>query len=137
MTLTLKTGCVALALAVTLGVAQAGGFDDMSPEAADAVLDLALAEAESCPVVFDLTAQSATQMEILLLAPCHAGENVVLDHSGMMFRVPTSENGALSASLPVLDAEAVVTLTFADGSMADARLVMPAISDIQDVAARF
>lgn len=133
MTLTFKAGCAAVALTLSLGMAHAAPFDGMSPEAADALL----AEAEDCPLVFDLTALGPDRMEILLLAPCHAGESVVLDHAGLILRVPTSENGALFAAIPMLDAEAPVTLTFADGTMAEAMVMPQPVTEIQDVAARW
>lgn len=129
----LKTACAAalLALSTTQAPAQALDLD-----AADALFDAALAEVESCPMVFDLTAQSLTRMEVFMLAPCRAGQGVVLDHAGMVLHLTASANGVLAAALPVLDVEAPVTLTFADGTMTDATLMLP-ITNVRDVAARW
>ena len=137
MTLTLKAGCALLAMSLSLGAAQAATSDAATTEAADARIDAALAGAEACPLVFDVAAAGPGQMEILLLAPCHAGENVVLDHVGMVLRVSTSNDGTLSASLPMLDAESPVTLTFADGTMADALMAPPPVTEAGTVAVRW
>jgi hypothetical protein len=136
MTPIFKTACAAALLALSMGQAQAQSLDTLDADAADALFDAALAEAEACPVVFDLTAESFTQMDVFMLAPCRAGESVILDHAGMVLRLTASEQGALAAVLPILDADAPVTLTFADGTMADATLTFP-ISNVQDVAARW
>lgn len=105
---------------------------------ADAALDAALAEAEaSTPDLLDLTAEGPAQVGVTLLAPRHAGETVVMDHAGLALKAALSGNGALYVSLPRLQRDAPVTVTFADGTMAEAYLATPALSDIQEVAARW
>lgn len=135
MTPIFKTGCMAALLVLSLGQSHVRAGDTSGTDAAT-LFDAALAEAESCPLVFDLTAQSAMQMGVFLLASCRAGETVILDHAGMKLRLTASPSGALSASLPVLDMDAPVTVTFADGMIAEATL-SPPISGIQHVAARW
>ena len=129
-----KTGCLLLALMAPLGAAQAAEVDP-----ADAALDAALAAAEaSCAApILDLTAEAPAQVGVTLLAPCHAGEKVVLDHGGLMLTSVISAQGGVYASLPVLSADEPVTATFADGTMAEAYVAAPAINNIQDVAARW
>jgi hypothetical protein len=111
---------------------------DAAVDLADTALDTALVGAEACPMaVLDLTALPVDQMDVMLLAPCYAGQNVVLDHAGLELAGTLSANGALYVSLPVLRADEPVTVTFADGMMAEATLVPPMIEDVQDVAARW
>lgn len=105
---------------------------------ADAALDAALAAAEANPPdLLDLTAEGPVQVGVTLLAPSHAGETVVVDHAGLALKAVLSVNGALYVSLPRLQSDAPVTVTFADGTMAEAYLPLPAVSDIQEVAARW
>ncbi len=129
----MKAGILALGLAMPM-MAQA----DMVIDPADAALDAALAQAESCPMaLIDLTVAAMDQMDVTLLAPCYGGQNVVLDHAGLVMTGKLSANGTLYVSLPVLQADAPVTVTFADGMMAEAILSAPAIRNVQDVAARW
>lgn len=129
----MKTGFLALSLAVPL-MAQA----DVAIDPADAALDAALAQAESCPMaLIDLTASAVSQMDVSVLAPCYGGQSVVLDHAGLVMTGTLSANGALYVSLPMLQADAPVTVTFADGMMAEAVLSAPEVSNVQDVAARW
>lgn len=129
----MKTGLLALCLAMPV-MAQA----DVAINPADMALDAALAQAESCPMaLLDLTAQAVDQIEVTLLAPCYSGQSVVLDHAGLVLTGTLSANGALYVSLPLLQADQPVTVTFADGMMADAMLAAPAIQNVQEVAARW
>lgn len=105
---------------------------------ADAALDAALAAAEaSTPDLLDLTAEGPAQLGVMLLAPRHAGETVVMDHAGLALKAVLSGNGALYVSLPRLQRDAPVTVTFADGTMTEAYLPTTGLSDIQEVAARW
>lgn len=105
---------------------------------ADAALDASLAAAESCaPGLLDLTAESQTRIGVLLLAPCHVGESVVIDHAGIEVQTTVAANGALYVALPVLQADDPVTVTYRDGPMLDAYLPGHGLTDIQDTAARW
>lgn len=93
-------------------------------QAADAALDQALAELEACPqTVLDLTEESATALGILVLAPCHANEAVVMDHSGIVVQSTLSAAGDLYISVPMLDRSAPVTVTFENGAMVEVALM--------------
>lgn len=130
----MKTGIFAMCLALAPMMVQA----ETAIDPADAALDAALVEAESCPMaLMDLTAAAVDQMDVTLLAPCYAGQSVVMDHAGLILTGTLSANGALYASLPILQLDAPVTVTFADGMMADAVLTAPVIQNVQDVAARW
>ena len=134
MTRFCKTGCLLLALMAPAGAAQAAGIDP-----ADAALDAALAAAEaSCAApILDLTAEGRAQLGVTLLAPCRAGEKVVLDHGGLVLTSVISAQGGVYASLPMLVSDAPVTATFADGTMAEAYVSKPQLEHIQEVAARW
>lgn len=123
-----------LAFGLTLPLA---AMAEVRLDPADVALDAALAEAEASPQdVLDLTAEGPAQVGVTLLAPSHAGETVVMDHAGLALKAVLSVNGALYVSLPRLQSDAPVTVTFADGTMAEAYLPT-AVSDIQEVAARW
>lgn len=134
MTKLYKTGCLLFALMAPFGAAQAAAVDP-----ADAALDAALAAAEaSCAApILDLTAEGQAQLGVTVLAPCRAGEKVVLDHAGLVLTSVISAQGGVYASLPVLAADEPVTVTFADGTMAEAYVSKPQLEHIQDVAARW
>jgi hypothetical protein len=136
MTTILKGAALALALS---GGAPGAAFAQNVPDPADLALDMALAEAEgSCaPVVLDLTMEAATQVGVTLLAPCHAGEQVVLDHAGLVLVLQASGQGAFYVSLPVLAEDSPVTVTFEDGSMAETMVRPAGLEAVQDVAARW
>jgi hypothetical protein len=139
-----------MALSEKVGGNVAGdGVGILGVQAADAALDQALAELEACPqTVLDLTEESATALGILVLAPCHANEAVVMDHSGVVVQSALSAAGDLYISVPMLDRRAPVTVTFENGAMVEVALMtagMPQagpaqdlpVSHIQDVAARW
>ena len=108
-------------------------------DSADLALDAALAEAEaSCaPAILDLTLEAAAQVGVLVLAPCHAGERVVLDHAGMVLVLVAGAQGDLYLSMPVLAMDSPVTVTFEDGTMAQAPVMPIGLGALQDVAARW
>ena len=114
-------------------------FAQGAMDPADLALDLALAEAEaSCaPVVLDLTMEAAAQVGVLLLAACHAGEQVVLDHAGLVVVLQAGPQGDAYVSIPVLAMDSPVMVTFEDGTMAQALLAPAGVEAVQDVAARW
>lgn len=134
MTKLYKTGWLLFALLAPFGAAQAAGLDP-----ADAAIDAALAAAEaSCAApILDLTAEGQAQLGVTVLAPCRAGEKVVLDHGGLVLTSVISAQGGVYASLPLLVADEPVTVTFADGTMAEAYVSKPQLEHIQEVAARW
>jgi hypothetical protein len=132
----IKHGMVGLlALMLPLNAAVAGPID-----AEDLALDASLAAAEgSCaPAIVDLTIEAPGQLGVTLLAPCYATGKVIVDHGGLVLTSALSQMGTLYVSLPVLVAGDPVTVTFADGRMAEAFVKpAPAVSAVQDVAARW
>lgn len=125
------------ALAVGLSGA---AFAQSALDPADVMLDAALAEAEGAgcaPVILDLTMEGARQVGITLLAPCHAGERVVLDNGGLALVLVASARGDLYLSMPVQAMDSPVSVTFEDGTMAQALLRPVGLDNLEDVAARW
>ena len=81
--------------------------------------------------------EAAAQVGVLVLAPCHAGERVVLDHAGMVLVLVAGAQGDLYLSMPVLAMDSPVTVTFEDGTMAQAPVMPAGLGALQDVAARW
>lgn len=122
------------------GAALAESAQDLSGlDPADLALDVALAGAEaSCaPAILDLTPEAAAQVGVLVLAPCHAGQRVVLDHAGMVLVLVAGAQGDLYLSMPVLASDSPVTVTFGDGTMVQALVTPGGLGLVQDVAARW
>jgi hypothetical protein len=123
---------------VVTGNAKAGPAGSVWVGTDDAALDRALAVVETCaPGILDVTAESTSRMGVLVLAPCHVGESVVLDHAGIVVQTVVAGNGALYVRLPILQADALVTLTYADGTMQEAYLLPRGLTRIEDTAARW
>lgn len=124
-----------LAVLLPLNVAFAGVID---PE--DLALDAALAAAESscAPAIVDLTVEAPGQLGVTLLAPCYAAGKVIVDHGGLVLTSALSPAGTLYVSLPVLVSDAPVTVTFADGRMAEAYVTQPGtVEAVQNVSANW
>lgn len=73
-----------------------------------------------CPVTLDVFAAPGATLDVALLAPCHAGERIVLRHGGLAVTGKASVAGSLAASLPGLDKDGSVSVIFADGTRIDA-----------------
>lgn len=96
--------------------------------AAPPVLTAALALTPSeiaCPTQLDLAVQPLAVLGLALLAPCHASERVVLRHGGLAITAKTSATGSLFLDLPALARDGAVSVLFADGTSASARIALP------------
>jgi hypothetical protein len=78
-----------------------------------------------CPVQFDVTAQPGAMLGITMLAPCHANQRVVLRHAGLAFTGKTSATGGLFLTMPGLEADAEVSVLFADGDTVAGQTRLP------------
>lgn len=87
--------------------------------------------AEACPVTLDLVNEPAAMIGLTLIAPCHAGERVVLQHAGLTVTAMTTATGALITGLPALETAAGVTVVFADGSRAESQLDVPELAGLR------
>ena len=78
--------------------------------------------AEACPVDLALDALPAAMIGIVVMAPCHAQERVVLRHAGLAVTAKLGADGSLNSALPALMTTARVEILFADGHTADGSL---------------
>ena len=101
-------------------VAVSGAATEMEP-----LPQAQVATAPDCQVDLALDSQPAAMIGVLLLAPCHAGERVVLRHAGLAFTARLGADGKLQHVLPGLVSEARVEIMFADGETVDGALDMP------------
>lgn len=81
--------------------------------------------AKECPVKLDLRAEPSAMIAVSIVAVCHANERVVLRHAGLAVTGKTSAIGSLTTSLPAFEANAVVSIRFADGEMVETKLAVP------------
>ncbi|MDT8857683.1 hypothetical protein RNZ50_22075 [Paracoccaceae bacterium Fryx2] len=95
------------------------------------------AVADACPVQLDLVPQPGAMLGLTLLAPCRAGERVVLRHAGLAVTAQTSATGALFLTLPAMDREARVSILFGDGVTADAEIAVPDLAGMRRFAVQW
>lgn len=88
-----------------------------------------LAEVDACAVWLVVTPEDHAMLDMSLFAPCDGGERVEISHAGLRFDARIGSDGQLALSLPALEAQAEVTVSFSDGrtssdmtGMADAAL---------------
>ena len=102
-------------------------LDFITAASAEAVLEQRAAApivAEACPVDLALDVQPAAKIGIVILAPCHAQERVVLRHAGLAVTAKLGPDGRLNSVLPALMTAARVEILFADGHTVDGSLDM-------------
>ncbi|NUB45412.1 hypothetical protein GEU84_013520 [Fertoebacter nigrum] len=90
-----------------------------------------------CPVQLDVTAQPDAMLGVTMLAPCHANQRVVLRHAGLAFTGKTSATGGLFLTIPGLQADAEVSVLFADGDTAEGRTRLPDMADTRRFAVQW
>lgn len=78
--------------------------------------------AKDCPVSLDLRAEPSAMIAVSIVAACHANERLVLRHAGLAVTGKTSGIGSLTTLLPAFEANAIVSIRFADGEMVEAKL---------------
>lgn len=123
---------VGLALALSLP-----GIGWAASQIEDAGDPLMVAE-QICPqAILDLTLEGPQQLGVMLYSPCHAGQDVVLDHAGLVLSTTVSAQGGVYASLPKLAPDAPVTVTFENGLMAEALPPGAPLSNLQQVSAHY
>ena len=85
---------------------------------------VAVVVAENCPIDLALDAGLEATVRIVLLAPCHAAERVVLRHAGLAITAKLAADGSLITALPAFVREARVEVLFADGNTVEGVLDM-------------
>ena len=81
--------------------------------------------ADACPIDLALDGGPEATIGIVLLAPCHAAERVVLRHAGLAITLKLAADGSLNTALPALMTTARIEVMFADGNTVDGTLDMP------------
>lgn len=84
-----------------------------------------LSEAARCKPNLTLAARNGAMIDLLLTAPCHQIQRVVLRHAGLAVTYRTNAAGVLFASLPALVSDARVSAMFAGGEEVEAALMLP------------
>ena len=85
----------------------------------------------SCPLDLALDAQPAAMIGVVVLAPCHAQERVVLRHAGLAVTAKLGADGTLMTSLPALVPDATVEVMFADGTTVEGALNLPEAASLR------
>lgn len=93
--------------------------------------------ADPCPVTLDLNKSENAMITLMLTAPCHPAERVVLKHAGLAVSAQTLASGALVASLPALERDARIEVLFKDGTATEATLMVPEIATIRRFAVQY
>jgi len=88
-------------------------------------LDADAATTTACTDDIALIPQPGAMIDIGLLSPCRAGERIVIRHGGLVVTGLISPGGSWIGSIPALEAQAEVVLSFADGSRVSAETEVP------------
>jgi hypothetical protein len=102
----------------------------------EAVLEKALA-GPSCPASLDLSVAENAMIAVTLVATCHPDERVVLKHAGLVVTAKTTFTGAVFTDLPALTQQAIVEVTFKDGSSLKASLDVPEVARLRRFAVQW
>jgi hypothetical protein len=84
---------------------------------------------DGCAPVLSLAAAEGAMIDLSLDAPCHAGERIVIRHSGISFTSAMGLDGRLSLSLPALESEALVAAYFEGSAIALATVMVPEVAE--------
>lgn len=88
-------------------------------------------EVQACTISLDAKAAERAMIEISLIAPCHAGERVVLRHGGLAVTARTTVSGGLFVVLPGLDRKGEVSVLMSDGTSASTAMPLPELSQFR------
>lgn len=111
--------------------------DGAAPKAFGAAEVMLSGDSTNCPKSLSLTAAPKAMIDVTLLAPCSAGERVVLRHGGLAVTGQTSLSGALFVTLPAMDEEATVTILFPDGTEAAQDISLPDLPIYRRIAVQW
>ena len=87
--------------------------------------------ADGCAIALDLMAEPNAMIGIMLQAPCHVNERVVVKHAGLAVSAMTTANGALFTAIPAFESAATIDVLFADGKTATAMVAMPDVAQLR------
>lgn len=89
------------------------------------------ATADVCEITLDLMAEPNAMIGVTLVAPCNPGQRVVLRQGGLAVTGQTTATGALFTALPAFESQALVEVSFADGTRASAEISMPDLATLR------
>lgn len=88
-------------------------------QGSEPLVDTLMAEIDACARWLVVTADPGAMLDVSLYAPCDSETRVTLTHDGVAFDALIDAGGMLSATVPALADEALVTVAFADGTQAE------------------
>ncbi len=100
------------------------------PVVPDTPTETAPAQNSGCDIVLTGTAQRGAIIALDINAACKPDQMVTIEHSGIAFSVLTDETGAASVKVPAMEAEAEISVQFADQSVSH---TVVNVSDIASV----
>ena len=105
---------------------------ELAPEPVATLVPMAAPiAAKTCPLDLALDAQPAAMIGIVVLAPCHADERIVLRHAGLAVTAKLGADGTLAMAMPALLSDALVEVMFADGNTIDGQLDLPEAANLR------
>lgn len=90
--------------------------------------------AQDCDIGFTATSAPAAMVDLVLEAPCRAGNRVKFEHAGLRFTEETDANGMVRVIVPALVENAVFAARFEDGETVQAEIFMPTAAEYLRVA---
>ncbi len=124
---------------------QAAGVPVDAPDASSEVATRAAIEpapaiaaaADPCDPSLEVFAEDGAMLGLTLLAPCRAGERVVLRHGGLSVSMQTLATGSLFATLPAMAADGAVEVRFDDGTVLKAQAAVPELAGMRRFAVQW
>ena len=90
---------------------------------------------DSCDSVLAAETSAGAMVRLSLSSTCHAGQNVVIHHNGMMVSAKMDDTGMLMLAIPALSETAMFMAEFSsDGTVSVATVEVPALSFYDRVA---
>lgn len=80
---------------------------------------------DGCTATLQLTAMPVAMIDLVLAAPCNAGQRVVVRHAGLSFTAVVGQDGHLRLQLPALEGEAMVAVYLGDAHLALGQVPVP------------
>ncbi|MDQ2065111.1 hypothetical protein Q9295_01895 [Xinfangfangia sp. CPCC 101601] len=109
----------------------------VTPEAPPAAAEIADVGPQDCTPSLTLSAAPQAMIAVALSAPCRQGERVVLRHAGLAVAEALSAEGDLILDLPALQADAQVSILFADAETLHASIEVPSAAMLHRTAVQW
>ena len=87
----------------------------------------------TCGVILSASERPGGMVNLMLTAPCRAGEVITVRHGGLAFAGRLSQLGGFTALVPALADEAEFTVSFPDGETSATHLTVPSATTIERV----